>query len=50
MQDVVSSMVCYRARSQRSRSYTKVYEAVAGLKEDGKREAPYLFVWLHGMD
>ncbi|CAE7679129.1 rluC, partial [Symbiodinium sp. CCMP2456] len=28
----------------------KVYEAVAGLKEDGKREAPYLFVWLHGMD
>ena len=44
MQDVVSSMVCYRARSP------KVYEAVAGLKEDGKREAPYLFVWLHGMD
>ncbi|CAE7646266.1 rluC [Symbiodinium sp. CCMP2592] len=28
----------------------KVYEAIAGLKEDGKREAPYLFVWLHGMD
>ncbi|CAE7237157.1 rluC, partial [Symbiodinium pilosum] len=28
----------------------KVYEAFAELNEENRREAPYLFVWLHGMD
>ena len=50
MQQVASSMVSYHVRGQRNNYYTEVYEAIAGLKEDGKREAPYLFVWLHGMD
>ena len=50
MQQAASSMVSYHVRSQRNNYYTEVYEAIAGLKEDGKREAPYLFVWLHGMD
>mmetsp|Transcript_46450 Transcript_46450/g.86839 ORF Transcript_46450/g.86839 Transcript_46450/m.86839 type:complete len:356 (+) Transcript_46450:81-1148(+) len=28
----------------------KVYESVAGLSEAQTQEAPYFFVWLHGMD